>query len=166
MSNPEPMPTLRLRPMSDAEFAAFRARAVRDYAADKVTAGQWPPERSQELAEVQTDQLLPDGQNTHGMLLVIAEAEQDGAVGYAWLALEGPEVASAWIYDISIDDEQRGKGYGRALLTGLEQAAEERGCSSIGLNVFAGNDVARRLYERAGYKPTSVHMSKRLGGGD
>jgi len=71
-------------------------------------------------------------------------------------------VSSAWIYDISIDEEHRGKGYGRALLNGLEQVAREHGLESIGLNVFAGNDYARRLYERAGYEPTSIHMSKRL----
>jgi ribosomal protein S18 acetylase RimI-like enzyme len=155
--------TLRLRPMTDTEFGLFRARAVRDYAADQVKAGEWPPERSEELAEAQTDQLLPEGTRTPGMLLLMAETKQDGPVGYAWLALAGPEVAGAWIYDIAIDEEQRGKGYGRALLNGLEQAALEHGCSSIGLNVFAGNDVARRLYERAGFHLTSIHMAKPLG---
>ncbi len=155
--------TVRLRPMTDAEFALFRARAVRDYATDKVRAGEWPPERSEELAEAQTDQLLPEGTRTPGMLLLMAETEQDGPVGYAWLALAGPDVARAWIYDISIDEEQRGKGYGRALLNGLEQAAHEHGCSSIGLNVFAGNDVARRLYERAGFHLTAMQMAKPLG---
>jgi ribosomal protein S18 acetylase RimI-like enzyme len=154
--------TLRLRPMTDNEFARFRDRAVRDYAADKVATGEWPPERSEELAKAQTDQLLPEGPHTPGMLLLMAESEQDGAVGYAWLALATQDVSRAWIYDISIDGEQRGKGYGRALLNGLEQVALEHGCSSIGLNVFAGNDVARRLYERAGFSLTSIQMAKPL----
>ncbi len=92
----------------------------------------------------------------------IADAEEIGPVGYAWLALEGPNASSAWIYDIAIDEEHRGKGYGRALLNGLEQVAREHGHESIGLNVSAGNDYARRLYERAGFQPTSIHMSKRL----
>jgi ribosomal protein S18 acetylase RimI-like enzyme len=155
--------TLRLRPMTDTEFALFRTRAVRDYAADKVKAGEWLPERSEELAEAHTDQLLAEGARTPGMLLLMAEAEQDGPVGYAWLALTGPEVDRAWIYDIAIDEEQRGKGYGRALLTALEQAADEHGCSSIGLNVFSGNDIARGLYERAGFRVTSMHMAKPVG---
>jgi ribosomal protein S18 acetylase RimI-like enzyme len=154
--------TLRLRPMTDEEFAAFRARAVHDYAVEKVAAGEWPDERAQELAEEQTDTLLPDGKDTQGMFIVMAEAEADGAVGYAWLALDGHDVSCAWIYDIAIDEEHRGKGYGRALLNGLEQVARERGADSIGLNVFAGSEYARRLYERAGFKPTSIHMSKRL----
>jgi GNAT superfamily N-acetyltransferase len=155
--------TLRLRPMTDAEFALFRARAVRDYAADKVKAGEWAPERSEELAEDETDRLLPEGPHTPGMLVVMAESDEDGPVGYAWLALARPELSGAWIYDIAIDEEQRGKGYGRALLNGLEQAAYEHGCSTIGLNVFAGNEVARRLYERAGFRLTSIQMAKELG---
>jgi ribosomal protein S18 acetylase RimI-like enzyme len=148
--------------MTDSEFAAFRARAVHDYAVEKVAAGEWSKERSETLAEEQTGALLPDGANTEGMFIVMAEAEGIGPVGYAWLALKGPDVSCAWIYDIAIDEEHRGKGYGRALLNGLEQVAREHGMESIGLNVFAGNDYARRLYERAGFEPTSIHMSKRL----
>jgi ribosomal protein S18 acetylase RimI-like enzyme len=148
--------------MTDTEFAAFRVRAIHDYATEKVAAGEWPQERAAALAERQTDTLLPDGKDTDGMFIVMAEAEQVGPVGYAWLALEGPEVSSAWIYDIAIDEEHRGKGYGRALLNGLEGVARARGLSSIALNVFAGNDYARALYERAGFQATSIHMSKRL----
>ncbi len=149
--------------MTDSEFAAFRARAIHDYAIDKVAAGEWPRERAEALAEEQTASLLPDGPSTDGMFIVIAEADGIGPVGYAWLALKRPEQSSAWIYDIAIDEEHRGKGYGRALLNGLEQVAQEHGLESIALNVFAGNEHARRIYERAGYKPTSIHMSKRLG---
>lgn len=150
--------------MTDPEFEAFRARAIHDYAIEKVAAGEWPPERAQELAEEQTDLLLPDGKSTEGMFIVMAEAEEVGAVGYAWLALEGPDVSAAWIYDLAIDEEQQGKGYGRALLNGLEQVAREHGLDAIALNVSAGNDYARQLYERAGFKPTSIRMSMRLDG--
>ncbi len=148
--------------MTDPEFAAFRARAIHDYAVEKVAAGEWPRDRAEALAEEQTDALLPDGRSTDGMFIVMAEAEEAGPVGYAWLALQGPDVASAWIYDIAIDEEQRGKGYGRALLNGLERVAREHGHESIALNVFAANEYARRLYERAEFKPTSMRMSKRL----
>ena len=148
--------------MTDPEFAAFRARAVRDYATEKVAAGEWPQDRAVFLAEKQTEALLPDGKATEGMFIVMADADDVGPVGYAWLALKGPEVSSAWIYDLAIDDEHRGKGYGRALLNGLEQVARDHDLESIALNVFAGNDYARQLYERAGYAPTSIHMCKRL----
>jgi ribosomal protein S18 acetylase RimI-like enzyme len=148
--------------MTDAEFAAFRARAIHDYSVEKVAANEWPQERAAALAEEQTDALLPDGKSTDGMFIVMAEAEGVGPVGYAWLALQGSDVSAAWIYDISIDEEQRGNGYGRALLTGLEQVAREHGLDSIALDVSAGNDYARRLYERAGFKPTSLRMSRPL----
>ena len=81
-------------------------------------------------------------------------------MGLAWIALEQGEKRGAWIYDIEIAPAQRGKGYGRALLRALEQLVADHGVESIGLNVFAGNDVARRLYESSGYKTTSMHMRK------
>ena len=134
---------------------------IRDYAVEKVAANEWSRDHADALAEEQTDALLPDGKSTDGMFIVMADADDVGPVGYAW-RLKGPDVSSAWIYDIAIDEEQRGKGYGRALLNGLEQVARERGHESIALKVFAGNDYARRLYERAGFTPTSTRMSKRL----
>ena len=154
--------TLRLRPMTDAEFAAFRARAIHDYAAEKISAEGCTRERAEALAEEETDALLPDGKVTEGMFIVMADAEDVGPVGYAWLALRGPDTSAAWIYDIAIDEEQRGKGYGRALMNGLEQVAREHGLEAIALSVSAGNDYARRLYERAGFKPTSIRMAKRF----
>ena len=148
--------------MTDAEFAALRARVVHDQAVEKVAAGEWPRADAEALANEQTDALLPDGKSTDGMFIVMADADGVGPVGYAWLELRGADVASARIYDLAIDEEHRGKGYGRALLNGLEQVARDQGLESITLNVAAGNDYARQIYERAGYQPTAIRMSRRL----
>jgi ribosomal protein S18 acetylase RimI-like enzyme len=43
-----------------------------------------------------------------------------------------------------------------------ERQAREYGCSSLGLNVFGGNEVAIRLYQSLGYRTTSQQMNKRL----
>ena len=37
-----------------------------------------------------------------------------------------------------------------------------RSNDTIGLDVFADNQVARRLYESSGYETTSLHMRKGL----
>ena len=37
----------------------------------------------------------------------------------------------AWIWDLTVDEKQRGKGYGTALLKGLLQAAKEAGARVI-----------------------------------
>jgi hypothetical protein len=43
-----------------------------------------------------------------------------------------------------------------------EQLALQNGASSIGLNVFAQNHVARNLYLSLGYEESSIAMRKAL----
>jgi ribosomal protein S18 acetylase RimI-like enzyme len=41
-----------------------------------------------------------------------------------------------------------------------EAEARRRGYNRIGLNVFGGNDVARKLYRSLGYAENAIVMSK------
>jgi len=51
---------LRTRPMTAAEFGAFRSELIARYAADKAEAGSWAADRAGELAARQVDGLLPE----------------------------------------------------------------------------------------------------------
>jgi hypothetical protein len=44
-----------------------------------------------------------------------------------------------------------------------EDEARKRGRSRLELNVFGGNEVARKLYRSLGYVEAAVHMGKDLG---
>lgn len=68
----------------------------------------------------------------------------------------------AWLYDITIDESERGRGYGRGAMVALEDEARALGHERIALNVWGGNDVARGLYRSLGWAEDSVHMRKRL----
>lgn len=159
------MEQIRLRPMTTAEFTAYRARLIPAYAAHHVQAGDWDPEQAETLAARQVDELLPAGPQTGGMLLLVAETRAGEQVGQVWIALDRPRPGEAWIYDIAINPEQRGKGYGRALLQAAEAQAGQRAAKAIGLHVFGANTVARELYESSGYQVTSLVMRKPLGEG-
>ena len=106
--------------------------------------------------------VLPQGLATPGHAIFIVEA--DGVeVGRLWVA----ERASGgrqtlFIYDVDIDRQWQGRGYGRAAMRLAEEEARSRGISYIELNVFGGNDVARNLYRSLGYAETSVQMRKSL----
>jgi ribosomal protein S18 acetylase RimI-like enzyme len=158
------MEQLRLKPMTDAEFKAFRAHLIPAYAADHVQAGDWDPDEAQTRAARETDELLPAGPQTAGMLLLTAGNSDGEQVGHVWVGLGRPCPGSAWIYDIEISPEHRGKGYGRALLHAVEEQARRHGASAIGLHVFGANTVARKLYESSGYQATSLAMRKPLSG--
>lgn len=161
------MPDVRLRPMSASEFAAIRARLVREYAAEQVQTGNWSAEEGERRASERTDELLPEGVDTPGVLMLTADTADGDPVGHVWLALERqPGLRSrAWIYDIEVQPEQRGRGFGRALLHAAESEALKNDVMSVSLNVFGSNVVARHLYETSGYEVASIHMTKDLSPG-
>ena len=149
--------------MTADEYQHLRGRLIRDYAADNVTAGRWLADGAEARSAEVTDRLLPDGERTDGMMLLTAETADGELVGSVWVALQYADAAdAAWIYDIEVDPGQRGHGYGRALLEAAERETAARGARAIGLNVFSGNTVARRLYESAGYTVTTEQMRKDL----
>ncbi|MGE0753051.1 MAG: ribosomal protein S18-alanine N-acetyltransferase [Variibacter sp.] len=82
--------------------------------------------------------------------LVVAEVE--GALaGYALVLLRlGSRTARLYSIAVRADHETRGVGW--ALLAAAEQAAAERGCEAMRLEVHASNRRAAQLYERAGYR--------------
>jgi ribosomal protein S18 acetylase RimI-like enzyme len=156
--------TITLRAMTQQEYDQRMPTLVREYADEEVKAGQVAAEDALEQAERENAQVLSDGLDTTGMLLFTAEV--DGApVGWLWLSLpglDGRRPDTAWVYEVMIDPDQRGKGYGRELMLAAEQELTGRGVPRLGLNVFGDNTVARRLYESLGFAVTSQQMVKAL----
>lgn len=158
------MADLHLRPMTETEFEAYLRRAVSGYAAEHVAAGDWAAEDAEVRAAADTAQLLPAGLETEDMLFYMAEAGDGEVVGWVWLCLRTPhgERAIAWIYDIEVVADQRGKGYGRALLAAAEAELRVREVPAVALNVFGSNEVAQRLYATSGYELMSQQLRKEL----
>jgi GNAT superfamily N-acetyltransferase len=158
------MDKLRVRPMTEDEFATLRSRLVREYAAEHVRAGNWTPDEAEARAAAQTDELLPQGLGTPRVLWLVAETTAGKPIGHVWIGPKphGGDATGAWIYSIEIDPDERAKGFGRLLLAAAETEAERLGYSSIGLNVFGPNTIARNLYESSGYEIASLQMRKPL----
>jgi GNAT superfamily N-acetyltransferase len=138
------------RPMTDAEFADWRAETIRGYAADMTESGSMPPEEAAARAAAQTDQLLPNGVSTanHTFLCLCAGEE---VVATNWIGHHyGPAVS--WVYGVEVHEGFRGKGYGRAAMVLGERAALDAGDTRLGLNVFGHNHVAISLYNAMGYR--------------
>jgi ribosomal protein S18 acetylase RimI-like enzyme len=159
-----PEPTVILRPMTPAEYDTWQLTLAEGYAAEKVAAGSWAEEGAVQRALDESTQLLPDGANTAGMLIFRAIATDGRPVGRAWVGLDHPrgEPDTAFLYDIEVDEAERGKGFGRALLSAVEEAVRAAGVGALTLNVFEGNGVATGLYESSGYATTTRQMRKGL----
>jgi RimJ/RimL family protein N-acetyltransferase len=150
--------------MTGPEFAAWKERALADYAADKVRAGNDVEDGAIERSKAEFDSDMPEGPNTKGHhFFTVVDERSNEKVGMVWYAdASGPVTDMLWIYDIEIDAKRRGKGYGTAVMKLVEERARELGKSRVGLHVFAHNEGARRLYERLGYGATNIQMSKAL----
>jgi len=149
---------IALRPLREDEYDAWDAAHRAEYARGLVEHVGMPQEQAEAKVERDVAYVLPDGLATADTW--IWAVEDDGrVVGAVFVGLRD---GGAWLYDISIADGERGKGYGRAAMTALEDEVRELGHSTIGLNVWGGNDVARGLYRSLGWAEESVHMRKAL----
>ncbi len=87
---------------------------------------------------------------------VLLAFEKDKPVGFAvffhnfstWLGRPG-----LYLEDLFVKPENRGKGYGRALLVDLAKIARDRGCGRMEWAVLNWNDPAIQFYRKLGAKP-------------
>jgi GNAT superfamily N-acetyltransferase len=148
--------------MREDEFEAWLPWMRDRYAEDMVEDAGLSPERASAKAAEDTERLFPGGTPSAEQLVFVIEADGE-TVGDLWLA----ERDDSWqrclfIFDIHVDESQRGKGYGRAAMLFAEEEARRRGFDSVALNVFGRNNVARNLYQSLGYEENAVAMSKKL----
>jgi RimJ/RimL family protein N-acetyltransferase len=155
---------IQLVPMTQAEFDKFLSAAIEDYAQEHVAAGNWQPNEAVRLSKEEHDKLLPNGLASPDQYLYsIYNTETGSNVGLIWLAdQKRGETRSAFIYNIQLDEDQRGKGYGKQAMLAIEVKVKALGLDTISLHVFGHNHVARALYEKIDYEVTNVLMSKKL----
>lgn len=155
-------PVVRLRPMTDAEFAPWREIAIRHHAAQVSRATGDDLAAATEDARTVLAKVLPAGWATENMHFFVVIDESEREVGWLWLGPAPQDPAVGFVFDVIIDVSVRGRGYGRATMRVAEQFFRTQGKSRISLDVAGGNDVARNLYESLGYRPTSTSMAKNL----
>ena len=95
----------------------------------------------------------------------VAEDSRGSVLGaaYAERAIDYfTEEAHAHLGILAVALEAEGRGVGRALMATMEQWAIDEGYRFVTLNVFAGNDRAAAIYERAGYRTDATKLIKEL----
>jgi GNAT superfamily N-acetyltransferase len=87
----------------------------------------------------------------HDLESSLLALDGDEAVGMAGLAIRG---GRGWVSGFGVVPAWRRRGLGRRLLAALLESARAYGLRQLSLEVLAGNDAARRLYEGAGMRVT------------
>jgi GNAT superfamily N-acetyltransferase len=88
-----------------------------------------------------------------GALLLARESGRAvgvAALSYVWSLEHGG--LSAWLDELFVVPERRGRGIGQRLLDEARRLARDAGCLGIDLEVQVGHERAHRLYQRAGFR--------------
>ena len=94
------------------------------------------------------------GTSLVGFVCVLAAVQQE--------ELDEPPGAYAYISDLMVRSTHRRRGLGEALLRRALAFATSAGATSIKIGVLSKNLEAQRLYERVGFTPYRVELSRTL----
>lgn len=97
-----------------------------------------------------------EGQNTLGFIAGTIQPEPKGGT------LEVVPSHPAWIRELYVIEEARGKGVGSFLMTTLEDYFKSKGCDVILVGVFAPNIDSHSFYESKGYVDRDITMLKKI----
>lgn len=153
---------VQLRPMLEPEFQAYLSQAIKDFAEDKVAAGNWQRDEAMSKARAAFNTFLPAGlaSKDHYLYSIISAGQN---VGMIWFFADySSRQAKAFIYDFVIDKAFRRQGFASQALLALEEKVKVLEIDLVTLHVFAHNTAARKLYEQLGYTVTNLNMAKRL----
>ncbi|HWS55595.1 MAG TPA: GNAT family N-acetyltransferase [Pyrinomonadaceae bacterium] len=105
-------------------------------------------------------------ERTPGTAVFVAEDEGGRAVGFIHLVprvdyYTGEE--HGHVSDLIVAREGEGRGVGAALMSAGEAWARGRGYRLLTLHVYAGNERARKVYQRLGYTEEFIRCTKPLG---
>jgi GNAT superfamily N-acetyltransferase len=153
--------TLVVRTFSAAEWPVYRDLRLRALQDSPDAFGSTFAEEGGH-ADAQWARRLASGVDSQTNLAVVAEVHSE-AVGLAWGRIDTSNPDVAVLYQMWVAPSHRGTGAGKMLLEAVIGWARARNASFLDLGVTCGNSPARRLYERAGFKPVGEPQPLRPG---
>ncbi|HVA71443.1 MAG TPA: GNAT family N-acetyltransferase [Acidimicrobiales bacterium] len=152
---------IRLVPISDQDLKVWLTAMWTDYRAQLLGTGLTSEEASLNIEQNEKALFVDGAPNDDQRIFDVMDNETK--VGTLWLATREERSAGEWfVYDIVIDEEFRGKGFGRSTMKAAEDYVKSQGGTRLALNVFGPNAVARGLYESLEYKIMNIGMRKDL----
>jgi ribosomal protein S18 acetylase RimI-like enzyme len=98
--------------------------------------------------------------------ILLCKTKKNTPIGFIWISIRQPQLIirdkHGWIYDIYVDPNYRGKKVGTKLMKHAEEWSKKKEINTIGLNVYADNHIALKLYRRLEYKDKSYVLFKEL----
>jgi RimJ/RimL family protein N-acetyltransferase len=119
--------------------------SFRKWSADRYPA--YPPKPEDMAEQYATDSIFP-----------FTAIDDDGnIIGHIMLRYPDPSKTVIRLGFVIVDDNLRGKGYGKQILQlAIQKAIQEFGAKNISLGVFDNNPSAFHCYESVGFKVTGT----------
>ncbi|MBR2189072.1 MAG: GNAT family N-acetyltransferase [Eubacterium sp.] len=112
-----------------------------------------------------TDEQLTEIIQDDSRPIFVAADEADVVMGYAFCVIQQhlndnilTDIRTLYIDDLCVDETLRGKHIGRTLYEYVVSYARENGFYNVTLNVWEGNDSAKRFYEACGLRVQKTGM--------
>lgn len=123
----------------------------------------WDPRRFTGIATREGATQFYGGRAEAENAAVFVAADGERIVGFAYMQYEPvlyAELATkvAWLHDIYVEPDVRGKGVGKELLAAVRDEAKQLGANKVLLTVAVGNKDGQRLFERTGFRTTMLEM--------
>ena len=106
-----------------------------------------------------TREQLNEMLSSPAITLLLARNDMDQIVGSLTLAMfRIPTGLRAWIEDVIVDGNQRGRGIGELLTRQALMIAREAGATTVDLTSRPSREAANRLYQRIGFERRETNV--------
>ena len=125
-----------------------------------------PEGRSPEDIIRKTASLVAEAlQGSSGDAELLVAAEDQTVIGFVLLQTRNDFFTGephGYVADLAVKKEVEGRGVGRLLLEASEHWARRRGYRRIVLHALSGNERAKGIYEKFGFKQDTIQYAKML----
>lgn len=151
-----------LVPKSPTEREHFLEQSTLGYAKELSMTYDISLEDGTKMANAQIKQALDPKNGIREIYIEsIVDKTSNTVVGGIWYTINKENLKSQ-IFQITIEEQYRGNGYGRQALTKVHEYCKIQNSISVTLSVFGWNHRAFKLYESLGYKILRYGMRKDL----
>lgn len=153
--------TIREARPSDAEWILRLSMRLHDFGP--------PPWRSREIMDLAVANSLKQVlvKPREDSVVLVAELTGDFPAGFAHIHTAVDfftREVHTHLSDLAVMASYEGRGVGRALMRAVDHWGIKRGHRLLSLNVFAGNEHARAVYYRWGFRDDTIRLIRQLGG--
>ncbi len=155
---------IELQKMTRAQFEQFREIAFTHLAQERISAEKIHHSQIDTLKRHASSILTSDlFENPTHYFYTIIEPKSTHGIGHLWFkAILDDPAPHAYLYDIYVQHESRGKGFGKEAMVQFEHLVNKLKLSRIRLRVFHINKHANALYKSLDFLPLSHTLEKTL----